>query len=110
MNEVRKPPYCTGRVNCGLCKDCVLSRISKDTEILADYDKTAVFHKNGRTVAIELIAGPKRRGTEIREIPMVWKKREEFETGKRFFKDFDRVFWYFFTALDIRFRRRKKEV
>lgn len=72
--------------------------------------KTAVFHKNGRTVAIELIAGPKRRGTEIREIPMVWKKREEFETGKRFFKDFDRVFWYFFTALDIRFRRRKKEV
>ncbi|MCR5733839.1 MAG: ASKHA domain-containing protein [Lachnospiraceae bacterium] len=40
----KRPPYCTGRINCGLCKDCVLSHILKDTEILTEYDKTSVFY------------------------------------------------------------------
>ncbi|MCR4738918.1 MAG: ASKHA domain-containing protein [Lachnospiraceae bacterium] len=46
MYANKKPPYCTGRINCGLCKDCVLSHISRETEILADYDKTSVFYRS----------------------------------------------------------------
>ena len=61
------------------------------------------FHKNGRTVAIELITEPLMRNVQIVEIPIVWRKREEASEKKRIFKDPVNLFWYFIVSLDIRF-------
>lgn len=75
----------------------------------ADVFRDTVFHKNGRTVAVELICGPIMRGVEILEIPTPWKKRTEHpETaGFRLKKDTVCLFWYFIVTLDIRFRLKK---
>ena len=65
--------------------------------------KETRFHKNGRTIAIELIAGPKVKGVPIIEIPFIWKKREEPQIRPILSNDLIRVFWSFIVALDIRF-------
>lgn len=75
----------------------------------ADVFRETYFHKNGKTVAVELICGPVMRGVEILEIPAAWKKRTEYteKRGFRLKKDFVNVFWYLIVALDIRFRLKK---
>ena len=69
--------------------------------------KETYFHKNGRTVAVELIAGPIMRGIKVKEIPIVWRKREESHEKKRIIKDITHLFWYFIIAIDIRFRLKR---
>ena len=65
------------------------------------------FHRNGRTVAIELIAGPVMRGIPVMEIPVPWKKRTDGQKRKSLRRDAVHLFWYCLTALDIRFRLKR---
>ena len=60
------------------------------------------FHKNGKTVPIELIAEPILRKLPIRELPIEWKKREEKPEKKRIQKDLNHLFWYILVSLKIR--------
>lgn len=69
----------------------------------ADVFKKTYFHKNGRTVAVELIAEPLMKNIQIKEIPINWKKRPGKKSGRSFFKDINHLFWYIIAVFDIRF-------
>ena len=73
----------------------------------ADVFRSTYFHKNGRTVAIELIAGPVMRGVPVTEIPVPWEKRTDGKKRKSLRRDAVHLFWYCLTALDIRFRLKR---
>ncbi|MCR5106542.1 MAG: ASKHA domain-containing protein [Lachnospiraceae bacterium] len=41
--EIKRPPFCTGRVNCGLCKSCILAESVRDAGILSGYPGDALI-------------------------------------------------------------------
>ena len=67
------------------------------------------YKTSGKAAAVEMVTEPIMRGVEVKEIPVVWRSREEFPEKKHIIKDTKQLFYYFSEAVNIRFKTKKKK-